>query len=158
MSGEHPKRKKDKYNPYKVYRKDGKAYLKFKDGTGKKQKLEINEELYAVFDCFEREDSRQIDEVRRHIERFDKLDDGLNDEALYRVEGMEETILRKIQREELHYAMMQLPEVQRRRLILYYFKDYNYSAIADVEHCSISGVSKSIREAKKSLKKLLEWS
>ena len=32
MEGRHPKRRKDKYNPYQIYEKDGKHYILFKDG------------------------------------------------------------------------------------------------------------------------------
>ena len=32
MKGKHPKRKRDKYNPYTIYEKDGQYFLSFKDG------------------------------------------------------------------------------------------------------------------------------
>ena len=32
MEGNHPKRRKDKYNPYTIYEKDGRFYVSFKDG------------------------------------------------------------------------------------------------------------------------------
>ncbi|MEH2953521.1 DUF1524 domain-containing protein [Candidatus Merdisoma sp. JLR.KK011] len=32
MEGHHPKRRKDKYNPYTIYEKDGHYYILFKDG------------------------------------------------------------------------------------------------------------------------------
>ena len=34
MDDRHPKRRKDKYNPYTLSLVDGKCYLSFKDGQG----------------------------------------------------------------------------------------------------------------------------
>ena len=32
MEGRQPKRRKDKYNPYEIYEKDGKYYVSFRNG------------------------------------------------------------------------------------------------------------------------------
>ena len=32
MEGRQPKRRKDKYNPYEIYEKDGKYYVSFHNG------------------------------------------------------------------------------------------------------------------------------
>ena len=34
MEGKHPKRKRDNYNPYYIYEKDGQAFIAFEDGEG----------------------------------------------------------------------------------------------------------------------------
>ncbi len=34
MEGNRPKRRKDKYNPYTIFEKDGQYYISFKDGQG----------------------------------------------------------------------------------------------------------------------------
>ena len=53
MDDRHPKRRKDKYNPYTLSLVDGKCYLSFKDGQGFPHKLELDVKLYALFDRFE---------------------------------------------------------------------------------------------------------
>lgn len=47
MDDRHPKRRKDKYNPYTLSLVDGKCYLSFKDGQGFPHKLELDVKLYA---------------------------------------------------------------------------------------------------------------
>ena len=53
MDDRHPKRRKDKYNPYTLSMIDGKCYLSFRDGQGVPHRLELDVKLYAVFDRFE---------------------------------------------------------------------------------------------------------
>ena len=53
MEGNRPKRRKDKYNPYTIFEKDGQYYVSFKDGQGDLHKLEISKALYDTFDSFE---------------------------------------------------------------------------------------------------------
>lgn len=50
MDDRHPKRRKDKYNPYTLSMIDGKCYLSFRDGQGVPHRLELDVKLYAVFD------------------------------------------------------------------------------------------------------------
>ena len=35
MKGNHPKRRKDKYNPYSIFESDGKYYIEFADGQSR---------------------------------------------------------------------------------------------------------------------------
>ena len=56
MDDRHPKRRKDKYNPYTLSMIDGKCYLSFRDGQGVPHRLELDVKLYAVFDRFELDD------------------------------------------------------------------------------------------------------
>ena len=37
MEGKHPKRRKDKYNPYSICERNGSYYIEFLDGEHKKQ-------------------------------------------------------------------------------------------------------------------------
>ena len=41
MDGKHPKRRKDKYNPYKLTEKEGKYFLSFRDWQGVLHEMEI---------------------------------------------------------------------------------------------------------------------
>ncbi len=52
MKGNHPKRRKDKYNPYSIFESDGKYYIEFADGQRKEHCMEISRELYEAFDKF----------------------------------------------------------------------------------------------------------
>ena len=57
---------------------------------------------------------------------------------------------------QLHRAISELPEIQKRRLILYYFQGLTYEQIAGMEGCTFQAVAKSIATAEKRLKKFFE--
>ena len=53
MEGRQPKRRKDKYNPYEIYEKDGKYYVSFHNGEKEYKDLEIGKNVYEAFNTFE---------------------------------------------------------------------------------------------------------
>ncbi len=154
--GNHPKRRKDKYNPYTIYEKGGHYYISFKDGQGILHKFEIGRTLYDAFDSFELDDLVYLNVVDRHIEQSEVWETTLNVRAVDKPEGMEEIVFRKIQAEKLHKAINELPEKQKRRLILHYFQELTYVEIAEREKCSTRAVEYSIHGAIQNLKKFLE--
>ena len=51
MDGNHPKRRKDKYNPYTIgTTEDGRHWLTFSDGQGNRHHFEISAAVFALFD------------------------------------------------------------------------------------------------------------
>lgn len=56
MESKNPKRRKDRYNPYTIYKRTGHYYISFKDGQGDFYKIEISKALYDTFDLFELDD------------------------------------------------------------------------------------------------------
>lgn len=153
MEGNHPKRRKDKYNPYTIYEKEGLYYISFKDGQGVLHKLEISKVLYEAFDSFELDDLVHLNVVDRHIEQSEVWEETLNVRAVKKPDSIEEVVLRKIQIETLHTAMKKLPEMQRRRMQLYYFEGMTYEQIAKTEGCTKMPVKRSIEAAVERLKK-----
>ena len=61
----------------------------------------------------------------------------LNDRAFYKAERIEDIVSESIEYEQLHRAVSELPEVQRRRLKLYFFGELTYEQIAKLEGCTI---------------------
>ncbi|MGM9308177.1 RNA polymerase sigma factor [Flavonifractor plautii] len=70
-------------------------------------------------------------------------------------ESVEEIVSQQMEVDKLHRAIAQLPEKQRRRLVLYYFGEFTYEQIADMEGCKHPAVMKSISSALKKLKNFL---
>ena len=69
----HPRRAKAKDNPYTIYTTGSdtghpKYILEFTDGQKRRQRLEIDQAIYELFDRFELEDKRFLNEVDRHYE------------------------------------------------------------------------------------------
>ena len=156
MKGNHPKRRKDKYNPYSIFELDGKYYIEFADGQRKAHCMEISRELYEAFDRFELDDLKHLNFVDRHIEQSEIYDITLHRRSGQAGESAENEAIRKIALEELYSAISMLPAIQKRRLVLYYFVGLTYEQIAEMENCSFQAIAKSVTTAEKKLKKLLE--
>ena len=156
MEGKRPKRRKDKYNPYTIYEKNGYYFVSFEDGQGVSHILEIGKTLYETFDSFELDDLVYLNVLDRHIEQSEVWESTLNARAVQKPESTEDIVFRRIQIQELHRAIAELPEVQRRRIVLYYFEEMTYEQIARKEHCSFQAVAKSIVAAEKRIKKILK--
>lgn len=156
MDEKRPKRRKDKYNPYTLTEKEDKHFLSFQDGQGVLRELQITKELFELLNRFELDDLSILNEWDRHYEHSELTEGSLYDRAVTLPESVEETVFRNLRYEALHRAIKQLPEVQRRRLILYYFMGLTYSQIAEKEGCKYQTVQESIYAALKKLKKLLK--
>ncbi len=155
MDERHPKRKKDKFNPYVLSVDNKEYYVSFSDGQGVWHKEKISRELYELFDQFELEDISQLNANSRHEEHSELTEVTLNKRILVQPEPMEDGVYRNIMYEQLHTAIGKLPYIQRRRVLLYYFGGYTYERIAEMEGCTKMAIKFSIDIAIKKLRKLL---
>ena len=155
MDGNHPNRKKDKSNPYTLSIENSTYYISFSDGQGVFHKQEISMELYAAFNSFELDDISWINEASRHLTEADAGEEPLGHRIAAPSEPVEDHVYRKIMYLELHKAIAQLPEIQRRRVLLYYFGGYTYEQIAEMEGCKHPAIIKSVSSAEKNIKKFL---
>lgn len=156
MQGNHPKRRYNKDNPYRICERDGKYYLKFKDGQNSVHEMEISKELHNAFDSFELEDNRQRGFYERHIEHSEVWDYVFDEAANEDEDSLEDTVIRNLEYEQLHKAMEKLTEVQKKRVYLYYFKGLTYKEIAEMENCSLQPVVRSITGALEKIKKYFD--
>ena len=130
--GTHPRRAKAKDNPYTIYttgfdNDHPKYILEFTDGQKRPLRLEIDQALYELFDQFELEDKRFLNEVDRHYEHIDLTE------------------------AEIEHRT----ETQQRRLALYYFHGLTYEQIAAAEGCRHQAVRDSVRSAIQKLKNFM---
>ena len=153
MDGNHPNRKKDKQNPYTLSIENGTYYIAFADGQGIHHKQEISMELYAAFNSFELEDISHMNEVSRHLTEADMGDEPLSHRIADPSEPVEDHVYRRTMYQDLHKAIAQLPATQRRRLLLYYFGEYTYEQIAQMEGCKYPAIIKSVVAAENNIKK-----
>lgn len=151
MDGCHPNRKKDKLNPYVLSIENEEYYVSFADGQGVQHKEKISQDLYELFDRFELEDISQLNVISRYHEYSELTEATLNQRAVLPVEPMEDRVFRKIMTDRLHSAISALPNIQRRRVLLYYFGGYTFEQIAEMEGCTKMAVKFSIDIALKKL-------
>ena len=152
-----PKRRRDEESPYEIYTAGINTthphfYLLFKDSGGVKRWMEIDKTLFNAFNEFELDDLSFFNEVDRHYEQSEVTEASLNKRAMKPQEPIEETVFQRIEVDKLHQAIAKLPEKQRRRLVLYYFGEFTYEQIAEMEGCTISPVKRSIEKAIENLK------
>ncbi len=151
MDGNHPTRKKDKNNPYTLSIENNIYYISFTDGQGIYHRQEIGIELYAAFNSFELDDLSRMNEASRHLTEADVGEEPLSHRRADPSEPVEDHVYRRIMYQELHKAIAQLPEIQRRRLLLYYFGGYTYKQIAEIEGCKYPAIIKSVSAAEKNI-------
>lgn len=156
-----PKRRRDKDNPYEIFTVGIETghphyYIRFKDSLGVEQCMEITKELFDLFDRFELDDLSFLNEVDRHYDLSDQSEETLNSHALVRPCSMEDALMERLEQERLRQAIATLPEIQRRRIVLYYFGGFSYEEIASFEKCSVHSVYVAVERAKEKLKKFLK--
>ena len=152
MDGNHPNRKKDKHNPYTLSIENNTYYISFTDGQGIFHTQEISIELYAAFNGFELDDISRINEASRHLTEADAGEEPLVHRIADTTEPVEDLVYRRSMYHELHKAIAQLPEIQRRRILLYYFGGYTYEQIAQMENCTKRAIKFSVDAALKKLR------
>lgn len=151
------KRNKDKYNPYTIEIREEKYYVIFKDGNNVLQEISITKEVYDAFDKFELEDISQIHKIRKHIEHNEVYEETLYQRNAIESISVEDEVSTKIINEELRSAINELNEIQKRRIIKYYFYDKTYEEIAKEENCSKVAVKYSIDTAIENISKKFKF-
>ena len=156
-----PKRRIDKDNPYRLFTVGAASnephyFIQFKDGAGIEHCLEIEKPLFDLFDQFELDDLSYMNEVDNHYEHSELTEASLRKRAVVRPEDVEAVVLGQMDSEQLHIAISRLPEIQRRRLTLYYYGGLTHQQIADIEGCAREVITKSIMKAIRNLKNFLD--
>ena len=136
-----------------VVTKDGTSYhISFRDGQRKIQDLCVSYDFYMAFRRLELDNRKLENWDWRHREFSEIMEETLNWRAVKPPKSIEELILEEERAELLQRAIHTLPEIQRRRFLLYYEYEYNYYEIAAMEHCTASSVGQSITRAKEKVK------
>lgn len=70
--------------------------------------------------------------------------------------SVDEQIIEAERNELLYQEIAALPEVQRRRFLLYYDEGYNFREIGEMEGCSKTAILKSVYIARDKIRKKME--
>ena len=156
-----PKRRKDKDNPYSLNFKENNYVVSFKTVKNEYKEVKVSEEVFKAFDKFELEDISQLHKVDKHIDmrvidNTEYMDIILFNNALNDEISIAEQIENKILQEELKKAILELSEVQKRRVIKYYFENKTLQKISEEEGCSITSVKESLDSSINKLRKKLK--
>lgn len=152
----HPKRKRDKDNPYELSIENGHYYIRFVDSTQNNIRLEIESSVYELFNETELMDARNMYFERVHL---DKRGLGLDlpCEAIgLSAPSAEDEYLRGSRTREILKAIDALPAIRKRRFEKYVFQGKRLAEIAEEEGCSIAAVGRSVDKARRNLRFFLE--
>lgn len=156
-----PKRRKGRDNPYTIFTTGIQSnsphyWLSFTDNHGERHSLEIGRELFDALDQFELDDLSVMNEIDNHYEHSDLTEESLNTRTANPPKSLEDTVFTRLQYERLHSAVSELPEIQRRRVNLYYFGGYTFEQIALLENCTKRAVKRSVDLAVDTLRENLK--
>ena len=150
-----PKRRRDKYNPYKLdYDEIKNQYIiMFFDNNRQNHKVIVTKKIEEAFNRFELEDLSIINKFDNHIEHAEVYENNLVSRAINKPESLETIVERKINNELLYKNINKLPEIQKRRLKKYYFLGKTFEEIALEENCTKRAIKFSVDLALKKLRK-----
>ena len=131
-------------------------FISFTDGQGEFYDLEVSEAFYIEFRQMERKNRNLQQSDWRHQEASDLWDETLYKRAFRVPKSVEELIFDAEQRELLRKAISALPEIQRRRFLLYHEYDFNYRQIGEMEHCRPQSIMHSVARAREKIKTVIE--
>jgi RNA polymerase sigma-70 factor (ECF subfamily) len=150
----------DNTNPYALRTEVRKGityyYVSFTDSLNTFRETEVSSEVYLLLDECRRHEKRQKNFFDRHIEHSDLTDETLNRRALHTPETADEAVLRKEEANALRAVIAGLPEIQRRRFILYHEVRLTYEQIAKAEGCSKASVFRSVSRAEEKIREVIK--
>jgi len=127
-------------------------FVAFKDGQGLLREIEVSRPIYLEFQRFAKQEHNQDRQDRRHMERSDLTDQSLYDRALHKPKSVEDTVLDNMRAERLAEVIAELPEIQRRRFVLYHEFGLTYDQIAKMEGCKRQPIIRSVSRAEEKIR------
>lgn len=128
----------------------------FKDYDGNEINIELGEKMQMEFLERRREEFKENNERRRHIDNF------LRDDSLFEIRtaeksySIEESIINKNERDCIIQEIWKLPQIQARRVFMYLINEYSLTKIARIERVSVTAIDKTIAKGIRNIKKNLK--
>jgi RNA polymerase sigma-70 factor (ECF subfamily) len=131
-------------------------YVSFADGQGVHRETEVSRPVYLEFLRFIKTERnlRRWDE--RHTEQSELTEETLYYRALHPPKGVDETVFDSERDERLRQAVAELPEIQRRRFVLYHEFGLTYEQIAEMEGCSNVSAFRSVSRAEEKIREVMK--
>jgi len=131
-------------------------FISFKDGKAIHHEVEVSHTVYQEFQRFVRINRNLQAFDERHREYSELSDETLNSRARHTPKGVEENIVDMERSDILRQAIADLPEIQRRRFVLYYEYELTFRKIGEIEGCTATSVKRSVDIAKEKIQKKLK--
>jgi RNA polymerase sigma-70 factor (ECF subfamily) len=139
-------------NPYTLREESSEGipryFVSFADGEGIHRETEVSRIVYREFERFVRIERNLIRRNERHGTKFDVTEEMLRANMVKQPKSLEDEVFDSQRDERLRLAIRQLPEIQRRRFVLYHEFGLTYGQIAEMEGCTKMAVKFSVDLAK----------
>lgn len=136
-----------------IEREGKKIYIvSFIDGNGNFQRSEINFDIYDALSELNKIDRNLTRSDERNLEYSELTDETLVKRSFKKEKSLEELVLEMEIKDIFWKTIEQLPDIQRKRFLLYYEYGFSLKEIAEIENCSIRAIQYSLEIAKKKLK------
>jgi len=150
----------DNANPYtlrtEIFEGMTQYFISFMDGQTILRETEVSRPVYLEFLRFVKTERnlRRWDE--RHTEQSDLTDESLYDRALHKPKSVEDAAFDSLRSEKLRLVIQDLPEIQRRRFVLYHEFGLTYEQIAKMEGRRKSTVCESVLRAEEKIREKIK--
>lgn len=126
------------------------------DWYSESEYMEVSDELWEFYDT-ERKKEEAYERKQRRYRATNSLDadNGIEKSVLHKPKTPEDIFIEKEEEETRYLAMLQLPDIQRRRYYMYFYKKIKMKRIAEIEGVTEAAVSLTISKAEKNIKKFL---
>ncbi|MBR3162121.1 MAG: hypothetical protein IKF19_05265 [Bacilli bacterium] len=145
-----PSRRKFKDNPYRLESIERKEIyiINFTDNKGIKHSIQVDKKIFDLFDESEKYENAKFFEYYKYYNHKN-----ININNIRNKSSVEDHVLNKISIDELRKSLNFLPEIQKSRIIKYFFENKTYEEIGNEEGCSKMAVKYSIDIALQKLSK-----
>jgi len=123
--------------------------------NGKRVLIDVTIEVKELLEQSDRQTRSQMRKGRRHLNFVGSMDE-LDTLPTLPQEDTAALVIKMDSCKRLYTAIGKLPELQQRRLLLYFFQEMNFRQIAELEGVSIATVARTIDRALDTLKKMLK--
>jgi len=130
--------------------------LQVKTADGRCICVEVTTEVKELLAQSDRQIHSQRRQDRRNLDYMDFIDELTDTTMNYpQKENPADLIIEKERNQQLHEAINALPEIQRKRLLLYFMNELTYTQIAEREGVNQVTVYRSVKRALRRLYKSL---
>ena len=136
---------------------NNKYYICFKNYNGEQITSEIPKEVFDIYMESKKVYYKNENEKKRHWERLKLTDETLYKRSYKHPKSIEDMLLEKEKKHNLHIAISNLPEIQRKRIRLKYFNEMKERELAEKEHISLRAIQYSLKIGIDNLKKLKKF-
>lgn len=127
--------------------------IKYKTADGKRICVEVSTAVKELLEQSDRQIRSQGRQDRRYLANEEYIDGLTDTTTVYPQEDFADLMIRMDSYRELHALIKKLPDMQRRRLSMYFFDGLTYRQIAVIEGVNHKSIVQSVKIALDKLRK-----